>query len=276
MRFLFSTGSLYTYGIDRCFALAAQAGFDGIELMIDGRWDTRQPEYLGELVQRHRQPVYAVHVPLEMDPLPGWPEDTPGRIVSSVALAEALGSRVVTHHLPPRLRLGWVRVGRARLPVPLPGRNSYREWLVGEYPSFRDSVAATLCVENMPRVRLFARAWSLACWNSAAEIVRFPSLTLDTTHLGTWGLDPLEVYLQLRGHVRHVHLSNYDGREHRRPEVGHLRLDRFLARLAADGYDGAVSLELSPDALNAGRPDREVRDLLVGSLAYCRAAAGLP
>ena len=35
MHFIFSTGSLYTYGIDRCFAFAQRAGFDGVELLVD-------------------------------------------------------------------------------------------------------------------------------------------------------------------------------------------------------------------------------------------------
>ena len=43
MRFLFSTGSLYRYGTARCFEFAARAGFDGVEVMVDDRWDTRQP-----------------------------------------------------------------------------------------------------------------------------------------------------------------------------------------------------------------------------------------
>ena len=43
MRFALSTGSLYTYGLDRVFALAAEVGFDGIEVLIDPRFDTRQP-----------------------------------------------------------------------------------------------------------------------------------------------------------------------------------------------------------------------------------------
>jgi hypothetical protein len=41
-----STGSLYTYGLDRVFGLAQKAGFDGIEVLVDGRWDTRQADYL--------------------------------------------------------------------------------------------------------------------------------------------------------------------------------------------------------------------------------------
>jgi len=48
----------------------------------------------------------------------------------------------------------------------------------------------------------------------------------------------------------------------------------LLARLAADGYAGAVSLELSPDALNAGAADDEVAGLMAASLAYCRRAVG--
>ena len=50
MRFILSTGSLYNYRIDRVFALAAEAGFDGIELLIDHRWDTRQSDYLRQLM----------------------------------------------------------------------------------------------------------------------------------------------------------------------------------------------------------------------------------
>ena len=40
-----STGSLYTYGIARVFELAAEAGFDAIEVLADQRWDSRQPDY---------------------------------------------------------------------------------------------------------------------------------------------------------------------------------------------------------------------------------------
>jgi sugar phosphate isomerase/epimerase len=70
--------------------------------------------------------------------------------------------------------------------------------------------------------------------------------------------------------VRHIHLSNFDGREHRRPEDGELRLDLLLGQLAADGYRGAVSLELAPDALGAGAADERVLALLANSLGRCR------
>ncbi len=44
-----STGSLYTYGTARVFELAAEAGYDGIEILTDHRWDSRQPAYLRRL-----------------------------------------------------------------------------------------------------------------------------------------------------------------------------------------------------------------------------------
>ena len=38
-----STGSLYTFGTARAFELAARAGYDGVEVIVEERWDTRQP-----------------------------------------------------------------------------------------------------------------------------------------------------------------------------------------------------------------------------------------
>ncbi len=271
LRFLFSTGSLYSYGLNRCFELAARAGFDGIELMVDRRWDCRQPEYLLGLADRCGLPILAVHVPLAGEIVPAWSDREPERIEQTVRLAEVLNAEVVVHHLPFRVGLRWVRVRTTRLPLPAPARrDGYREWLLHDYAVFQATTRVTLCIENMPAIHGLGRRWNVAHWNTPAEIARFPNLTLDTTHLGTWGLDPAAVYDQLRGRVRHVHLSNFDGKEHRRPEAGRLRLDRLLARLAADEFAGTVTLELSPDALAAGNSDEEVAGLMAGSLAYCR------
>lgn len=275
MQFIFSTGSLYTYGLDRCFELAARAGFDGIELMVDHRWDTRQPAYLRRLIDRYQQLVMAVHSPF-VPSVPGWPDDEPGRIRESVKLAEAVGAGIVVHHLPPRLGWMWLQAGSRRFPLPAPGwgnQRAYRRWLLQDYPSFQTITPVTLCIENMPARRWLGRGWNAYQWNSIAEIARFPTLTLDTTHLGTWGLDPVEIYLKLKGQVRHVHLSNFDGEEHRRPEDGHLRLDRLLGHLAADGYRGLISVELLPDALQAGDPDGRIVELLSTSLDHCRSWA---
>lgn len=273
MRFLFSTGSLYTYGLDRCFALAARAGFDGMEVVVDARWDTRQADYLADLIDRFRLPIVALHAPFDSFPLPGWPADPPARIAATVKQAESLGAAVVVHHLPLRWRIRRFTRRGIQLALPAPGEDDYRQWLLTGYRDLQAATSVLLCAENLPAVRLLGRRVNLALWNTPDEIARFPGLTMDTTHLGTWGLDPLDYYEALAVQIRHVHLSNFDGREHRRPEDGRLPLDRLLARLAARDYPGAVTLELHPDALEAGAPDARVAELMAASLAYCRACA---
>ncbi len=272
MDFLFSTGSLYTYGISRCFAFAAEVGFDGIELLIDERWDTRQTAYVRSLMDRHGLPVCAVHSPFR--PIRGWAVAEEARIRKAAALAEALGAPVVVHHLPMRVGYGMLTVGTRRRIIPLPlwhmGR-AYRAWIEDGYLRFQRKVAPTLCIENMPARRTFGRQWNAFYWNTVQGLTRFESLTMDTTHLGTWDLDPATVYATWGKRVKHVHLSNFDGKEHRPPEAGTLDLSGFLSTLAVSGYDGAVTLELAPDGLGAGCTDDEMRDRLMKSLTWCRA-----
>lgn len=280
MDFIFSTGSLYTYGTERCFQFAAEAGFDGIELMVDERWDTRQPALLRELMERFGLPIRTVHSPFGK--VPGWPSDQPGLIAQAVQLAEAVGARNVVHHLPDRIGYLFVNAGERRmlLPVPVWDRHGdYRQWLLNGYPALQAQTNVVLCIENMPARKFLGQRWNPCTWNAYSadtldNITRFPSLTMDTTHLATWGLDPTEVYARWRERVRHIHLSNFDGREHRRPEAGHVPLDRLLARLAADGYSDAVCLELHPDTLEAGADDARVIELLRNSLRLCREWAG--
>ncbi|MGD8624227.1 MAG: TIM barrel protein, partial [Anaerolineae bacterium] len=97
----FSTGSLHTYGLARVFDLAAEAGFDAVEVLIDDRWDSRQPEYLQRLVDASGLPVAVVHSPF-VPHVPGWPADSLGRLRQAAALARALGAGVVVTHLPLR------------------------------------------------------------------------------------------------------------------------------------------------------------------------------
>lgn len=272
MNFIFSTGSLWTYSIGRCFEFAAQAGFDGIEIMVDQRWETRQARYLHRLMDRFSLPILAVHNPFAAPP--GWPQDKQMYLPESVVLAEAVGAPVVVHHLPWRVGYAKVQVGARTtfwlMPFVNPER-PYRQWLVnGGYAQLQSETDVKLCIENMPATRVWGRDWNRAVWNTPAQIKRFNHITLDTTHLGTWGLDPAAVYSQLTGRVHHIHLSNFNGREHRRPENGRLDLKRFLRLLVEDGYTGAVSLELHPDALGAGKPDARIIELMATSLRYCR------
>ncbi len=271
MKFIFSTGSLYTYSIERCFDFAAQAGFNGIELMVDYRWDTRQPDYLQQLIDRYDLPVSVIHSPFSPK-IAGWPASEMGRIEASVKLAEAIGAQVVVHHLPRRIGLTSISLGNKRILLPLgpnPDRR-YAAWLESDYLSLQSKTKVKLCIENMPARQVLGQRLNGHYWNTIGEIARFPQITLDTTHLGTWGIDPNQAYAQLRGRVHHVHLSNFDGREHRLPEKGHLKLDRLISTMAKDDYPGVITLELHPDALYGGETDAKIIETMRASLEHCR------
>lgn len=271
MFFLLSTGSLWSYSLERVFHFAVEAGFDGLELLVDMRWETRQADYLQKVINAYEMPIQAVHSPF-LPNIPGWPDDQPGRVGASVELASAIGAEVVVHHLPARIGYVWLQMPGRFFPIPFP-RNldaAYRRWLESDYRSFQTAAPVKLCIENMPAFHRFGRRWNLWHWNTVKEIVRFPSLTLDTTHLGTWGMEPVETYPQLEGRVAHIHLSNYDGREHIRPEIGRLHLDKFLSHLTQTGYGGHITLELEPEDLGAGQPDAAIINRLKTSLHHCR------
>jgi sugar phosphate isomerase/epimerase len=253
--FALSTGSLYTYGIARTFDLAATAGFDGVEVMVDQRWDSRHPHYLKRLSEASGLPVVAVHSPF-VPSVPGWPHDPQGRLRQTCALAREVGASVVVTHLPLRIRAAKVelfglRAGPLLLPLPVPTPGDYGRFLSDGLAQFEAAEGVTVGVENMPCQRLLGRRLGIYALNKVANLARLPHLTLDTTHLGTWGLDLLSTYEQLKTQVVHVHLSNFDGTEHRLPEEGHLPLAEFLRALSHDGYGGTVSLECNPFVLQA-------------------------
>jgi sugar phosphate isomerase/epimerase len=271
MRFILSTGSLWSYSIERVFGFAAEAGFDGLELLVDMRWETRQASRLQKLMDRSQLPILAVHSPF-MPNIPGWPNSQPERIRCSVDLAAELGAGVVIHHLPGRMGTVWVQMPGRFFPIPFPRNHDadYRRWLEKDYFEFQATTPVKLCIENMPAYERFGHRWNLWRWNTVEQMAQFPNQTMDTTHLGTWGMEPVDIYPQLNGRVGHIHLSNYDGREHIRPELGRLRLDKLLAHLSKAQYNGVVSLELQPDDLGAGQPDEAIIGRLATSLTHCR------
>lgn len=251
-----STGSLYTYGLARVFDLAAEAGFDAVEILADQRLDSRQPAYLRRLMQESGLPIAAIHSPFPVISTPGWPQDPLDRLRESAALAREVGAPVVVTHLPlrgqiVRVELLGAKIKRWLLPIFVPPKPEYRQFLLNGLAEFETKEKIHVGVENMPARRILGRQINPYFFNDLETLAGFPHLTLDTTHIGTWGLDLLEVYEQLKTRISHVHLSNFDGQEHRLPEDGHLPLAELLRRLTRDGYQGAATVEVGPEVLEA-------------------------
>lgn len=277
MKIAFSTGSLYTFGLDRTFALAQSVGFDGVEIMIDNHWDTRDVAYLRCLQERHSLPILSLHSPFPLISVNGWPWDEAVRTQRTMALAEALGVPTIVTHLPLRLHIAVVQTTlvQRRLLLPTPWRwgRSYRRWLETALPTLQGASPVTVAVENMPCHRLGRWRLDVHRLNRVEEWAQFPYLTLDTTHLGTWGLDILAVYEQVADRVAHVHLSNFrDGREHLRLDDGDLPLSAFLERLVGR-FQGTVTVELNPASLEA-EDESKVRAYMKATVEFCRRHIG--
>ena len=273
-----STGSLYSYGVSRVFRMAAETGYDGVELLVDGRWDSRHVGYLLDLRQQYGLPIVSVHSPFAAR-VEGWETEEWRRIERSVSLAEQVGARVVVTHLPRRWGSIWVRgiLGSLRLSLPFwPRMRAYERWLRESLQEAQSRTEVTIAVENMP-------AWQVGPWrldrysmNTLDQWGQLDHLTLDTTHLGTWGLDPVTVYERFKDKIAHIHLSNHQPGatfpEHHLPQEGQLDLGELVGRLATDGYPGAVVVELHPANLGASDEDEAIAKLRAAK-AFCDSAS---
>lgn len=274
----FSTGSLYTYGVARVFELAARAGYDGLELMLDERWDTRHAHYVHGLMERYDLPVLSVHSPF-VPGIAGWPGDEVARIEKALVLAQVLGSRVLNVHLPMRLRDLIVTTpgGQRRIPIPRPttDQRNYRQWLVdGRLAALQATTDIDVVIENLPMRRFLGQRFSPAAMNTWGELRAFPKICLDTTHCGTTGSDLLAVQAHLADRIAHVHLSDYaDGRQHLTMGRGSLPLDAFLQALAARTFSGMVVVELQPSALPV-HDEEQLATELHRNLEFCRLHLG--
>jgi sugar phosphate isomerase/epimerase len=277
---ILSTGSLFNFDVDTAMGLAAEAGYDGIELMIDWRRETYQPEHLQKLIARHRLPILAIHSPFARMFMPDWPRDPVESIQRSVQLAETVGARTVVAHPPERwLRFQAVMVspGRDRkvtVPLPVIGPGKLGRWLKEGLPAFQAKTKVKIAIENMPCRRLGPFQLEPHHFSTPQQLNQFQYLTLDTTHVGTRYTDLLAFHQQLESRVAHVHLSNFNGKEHQLPQSGMLPLADLLRRLVQQQFQGLISLELSPSSLQV-EDETRLRHHLRASLAFCRETLGV-
>ena len=275
---LLSSGSLRNYGLNRLFEIAAGTGFDGIEIIVDETTDSADPVYLRRMIKEHGLPIPAVHAPFAFIDPPGWEKEEARRVKRSVRLAEEIGASLVVLH------------------VPFFTDRVFRRWLEEELGSFQETTRVVLGVENMPQARkpggrlgirlngpsilevrrkgiwrLIPSFFNPPCFPSSDPdgISRFPRVVLDTTHLATGGFDPVAAFDRLREKVVHVHLSNFDGREHLELRRGHIDIPRFIRHLGEKGYAGAFCLEIMPEYFPS-HDEEYTRRLLGDNLALIR------
>jgi sugar phosphate isomerase/epimerase len=230
-----SSGSLFTLPLHRAFELSAEAGFDGVELIINQDFQRVNPVKVVRSLQEIA-PINSIHAPFM--PLDGWGGPIQS-LFHSIDLAAETGIPLVNFHPPSwmGLEIGfwrWLyRIGDFQKQIGLDGE-----------------VLVTL--ENMPWVGDFKMNPNIL--SSTRDMIRFIQehnlyLTFDTTHMGSGKANFInDFYLFYEsGRIRNIHFSDYGfGREHLIPGHGRLPLTRFLNHLKNTDYQGAVTLEVSP------------------------------
>jgi sugar phosphate isomerase/epimerase len=225
-----STASVYPEPVAVGFELAAELGYDGVELMVWTDPVSQNVAAVDRLVQRHGVPVMAVHAPCLAVTQRVWGSDPIGRIRRSVTAAQQLGAATVVVHPPFR----WQR--------------RYALQFADEVARAGEVAGVALAVENMfPVVRGRVRTVPYEPGFDPTE-VGHRYFTLDLSHTAAAGSDALAMLDRMGSGLRHLHLADGSGAprdEHLVPGRGSQPCAEVLQRLADSGYDGVVVVEIN-------------------------------
>lgn len=216
--------------LDEAFLAIAEAGFDGIEVMVTKDPDTQDPDRLRQLAEDHALPVGAIHAPFLLMTRSVWGTDPVGKISRAVELAQETDTPLVIVHPPYR----W--------------QAAYQRWLDERLPLLYEESGVRVAVENMFPVRVRGRkVATFHARQSPDGLDGYRDVVLDTSHAAVARIDLFDTLDRLGDRLAHVHLSNNAGKgwdSHLPVDEGVLPLERFLGSLAERGFDGTISLEL--------------------------------
>jgi sugar phosphate isomerase/epimerase len=105
------------------------------------------------------------------------------------------------------------------------------------------------------------------------DLESFPYMVLDTSHAAVSNLDIRTMYREYRDQIQHVHLSNNAGKgwDSHLPVYapGVLPLGDFLDDVVADGFAGAISIEL--DLRPWLQDEAALHDVMIRNREFCEA-----
>jgi sugar phosphate isomerase/epimerase len=247
-----STASVYPEPAQAAFELAADLGYDGVELMVWTDPVSQDVPAVAQLAERSGVPVLALHAPCLAVTQRVWTADPIGRIRRSVAAATALGCRTVVLHPPFR----WQR--------------RYAAQFSDEVARAGEHAGIALAVENMyPIIRSGVRTVPYSPGFDPTE-VGHSHYTLDLSHTAAAGSDALAMLDRMGDALTHVHLADGSGAardEHLVPGRGSQPCAEVCERLADSRYTGVVVVEVSTRRCRT-RPERAA--LLAESLLFAR------
>jgi len=238
------------------FRLAAEHGFDGVEVMVNHDRNSQTVESVQALAETYGVPIRSVHVPCLVVSQHVWGFNPEVKLRRSVEMATAVGADVVVVHPPFR----WQREFAGTFAA-----------LVDELHQSEDGPVVT--VENMYTVEALGRIVRPYLADADEDFAGYQAITLDTSHAGADRRDVLELYDRWRARVSHLHLSDSTtnrGDEHLPPGMGTLPLAELAGAMVADNFSGHVVLEVG-----IGRLPEPTRDAVTADCAaFAREAFG--
>lgn len=267
MEIILSTGSLYKYSLAETFQIAESAGFDGIELLIERNNCNVSTDYIKGLSNKYNVPVLSLHSPfMSCDGWGGFWDS----IWRSMVLAMGLAVSNVNFHPPTSF---------------FP-RHILNDELTSYIKAFKEELKDSdmiLTIENLPTIKMirntFINRLFPGIMNNMYKIVEFSRaneilVTFDTTHVGTTGVNLLEAYSVFKDRIANIHLSDYDGRsQHLLPGTGYLPLKKLLNQIKEDEYNGLITLETCPEAMEYKEKSSALNNAKSG-FKYIRDALG--
>ena len=243
-----ATSSVYPLSVHDGFAIAADLGYDGVEVMVTNSATSQNPIALNELASRYGQPIHSIHAPTLLLTQQVW-GGAWNKILRSVKLAEQVNAEVVVVHPPFR----W--------------QGEYASQFGEGINELMDRSGIKIAVENMYPWRAGgqeARMY-LPHWNPIDRNYRH--VTWDFSHAAIAGVDSHQAFQRLRERLAHVHLTDGfpNGRdEHLLPGYGSQPCAEALNWLGEyhreHGYEGVVCLEVSTrKAKNPGEREEWLR-----------------
>jgi sugar phosphate isomerase/epimerase len=239
-----STASVWPQTASSAFVLAAELGYDGVEVMVWADPVSQDVAALRRCSRQHRMPVMAVHAPCLLITQRVWSPDPEVRLRRSVQAAQDLGAGTVVIHPPFRWQRRYAEI----------------------FPELVDSLEAdsgvAIAVENMFPVRRFGGEVSAFRPSIDPTDVGYRHYTLDLSHTSAAGTDALELAKRMGDGLIHLHLADGAGLprdEHLVPGRGNQPCAELCEELVRGAFAGQVVVEIN--TRRARHPAARAKDL---------------
>jgi sugar phosphate isomerase/epimerase len=239
-----STASVWPRTAASAFVLAAELGYDGVEVMVWADPLSQDVPGLRRHSRRYGVPIMAVHAPCLLITQRVWSPDPEERLRRSVRAAEDLGAGTVVLH-PPFI---WQR--------------RYADAFAELIEELEAASGIAIAVENMFPVRRFGGEVSAFRPSIDPTDVGHRHYTLDLSHTAAANTDALELAKRMGDGLVHVHLADGSGMprdEHLVPGRGGQPCAELCEELTRGGFGGQVVVEIN--TRRARHPADRARDL---------------